>query len=135
VVVAFRLRRLDVTWGFGQVRALLIKVSARLMQLGLEERSVEPRDDLTLLDDRIEVGAEPLDVARHLTADLDRRHGLQRSGGADRVDDVAASDRRGLHLNFGAAATHVDRTGARSDGTDDQQADDYAFHVTPSQLI
>src|SRR4029450_10297494 len=118
-----------------EVGARLIQVGARLLQLGVEERRVELRDDLTLLYDRIEVGAEPLDVARHLTADLDRRDGLQRSGGTDGVDDVAASDRRGLHLNFGAAAAYVDRSGARSDGADDQQADDCAFHVTPSQLF
>ena len=40
-----------------------------------------------------------------------------------------------LHLNFGAAAAYVVRPGARSDGADDQQADDCAFHVTPSQSI
>ena len=37
----------------------------------------------------------------HLAADLDRRDRLQRAGGADRVDDVAAGERRGVDLDLG----------------------------------
>ena len=85
-----------------------------------KQRRIEPRDDLTLLDDRVEVGAEPLDVARHLAADLHRRDRLQRAGRADRVDDVAARDRRGVDLDLRSAAPDVVRAGARADGGDDQ---------------
>ena len=72
----------------------LTQIGARLLHLRLEERRIEPRDHLALVDDRVEVGAEPRDVARHLAADLHRRDRLQRAGGADRVDDLAAGHRR-----------------------------------------
>ena len=101
------LRAFEIALRLGQVRARLIQVRRRLLQLRVEQRRIEPRDDLTLLDDRVEVGAEPRDVARHLAADLHGRHRLQRPGRADRVDDVAARDRRRVDLNLGAAAADV----------------------------
>ena len=50
------------------------------------------RDDWPLPDLRVEVGAERLDGARHLRADLDGRHGLERTGGLNGCDDVALAD-------------------------------------------
>src|SRR5207237_4308001 len=103
-----------------------------LLELRLEERRIEPRDNRSLLHDRVEIGAEPGDVPRHLAADLHRRHRLERAGRADRVDDVAARDRRGHDLDVGAAALHVVRAGTRSDGRDDQETDDCSLHASMS---
>ena len=41
------------------------------------------------------------DDARHLRADVDRLDRLQRAGGADRFDDVAARDRLRHHRRLG----------------------------------
>ena len=71
------------------------QVRLRRLDLRLENRGVEPGDDLPLLHDRVEVGVELLDDARHLGADRDGGDRLQRAGGADPVDDVAA---RGLEV-------------------------------------
>ena len=49
-----------------------------LLDLRLRERRIEPRDDLALLDDRVEVGVELLDRPGHLRADLYGRHRLER---------------------------------------------------------
>ena len=52
-------------------------------------------------DDRVEVGVQLLDDARHLRADLDGLDRFQRAGGADRVDDVASRDRHGGDRRLG----------------------------------
>ena len=94
---------LEIALRLAQVGLRLRQVGARLLDLGLEQRRVEPGEDLALPDERVEVGVQLRDVARHLGADLDRRDRLQRAGRADRVDDVAAGDRGGGHRDFGAA--------------------------------
>ena len=110
---------LEVALCLGQVGARLRQVGARLLQLRVEHRRLEPRDDLALLDDRVEVGAEPADVARHLAADHDGRDGLERPGRSHRIDDIAARRRCGVHLQLGAAAAHVVRPDTRPDGGDE----------------
>src|SRR5947208_2953124 len=66
------------------------QVRAGLLDLRLEQRRFQPCDDLALVHDRIEVGAQVLDGPRHLAADLHRRDGLEGPRGAHRIDDVAA---------------------------------------------
>ena len=57
-------RAIQLAARLGQVGAGLHEVGLHLIELRVEQRRVEPRDDLALLDDAVEVGAEPLDVAR-----------------------------------------------------------------------
>ncbi len=119
---------LEIALRLGQVRLRLREVGLRLLQLRLEERRIELGDHLVLLDDRVEVGAEPGDVARHLAADLHRRHRLQRAGGADGVNDVAAADRRGLDLNVLLVAADVVGGAAAANRRDKEQDNDGFFH-------
>ena len=72
------------------------QVCARLLDLRLKEGRIEARQHLALAHERIEVGVELLDGARHLRADLNGRDGLELTGGADRFGDVAARDARGV---------------------------------------
>jgi len=88
---------LEIALSPGQIRAHLIQVRASLLDLGLEERRIERREHLPFVHDRVEIGAEPRDVAGGLAAHLDRRHRLDRPCGRNRVDDVAAGDLRRLH--------------------------------------
>src|SRR5205085_3008835 len=55
----------------------LLKIRARLLDLRLRDRRVELRDDLPLLDLRVEVGVQSRDRARSLTTDLHGRDGLK----------------------------------------------------------
>ena len=68
------------------------RLAPRLVHAGLEQRRLQPRDHLVLLDRRVEVGAQPVDGAGDLRAHLDGDHGLQEAGGAHEVDDVPAVD-------------------------------------------
>ena len=119
---------LQIALRLGQIRLCLRQIGAGLLQLRLEERRIEPRDHLSFAHDRIEVGAEPGDVARHLASHLHGRHRLERAGRADRIDDVTAADRRGLHLDVGCAAPDVVRPGACADGRDDDEDRDRSLH-------
>ncbi len=83
-----------------QVGARLNQVGLHLLELRVEQRRVQTRDHLALLDDGVEVGAKPRDVPRHLAADLNGRDGLKRAAGADGIDNVAAAQRRRVDLNF-----------------------------------
>ena len=61
-----------------------LHVGAGLAHAVLEGLGVEPRDELALLDRRVEVGEELLDLAAHLRADLhlrDRRDGARGGDG------------------------------------------------------
>ena len=78
---------LEVGLGANQVRA-------SLLDLRLEEGRIEARQHLPLAHQRVEIGVQLLDGARHLRADLNRRDGLQRAGRADRFREVAARDAR-----------------------------------------
>ena len=86
---------LDVGLGPDQVRL-------RLLDLRLEQRRIEPGEHLALPNDVVEVGVQRLDDAGHLAADVDRRHGLERPGGADGLHEVAPGhlDRRHLGLRL-----------------------------------
>ncbi len=115
-------------WALLRLACDLRQVGARLQQLRVEQRGIETGDHLALLHDRIEVGAQLRDVARHLTADLDGGDRLQRPGRADRVDDVAARDGGGVHRDLGGLLAQVVRGRAPADGGNDDQNDDDAFH-------
>ena len=89
-VLLFRVRELhaypvQIALRLREVRARLVQIGVCLLKLRLEQRRVEPRDDLALLDNRVEVRPEPLNIAGYLTADLNGRHRLQRTGGANCV--------------------------------------------------
>ena len=107
----------------------LCEIRARLFDRGLEERRVEAGDHLAFVDDGVEVGAEPRDVAGYLAADLHRRHGLQRARCADGVDDLAARDRRGVHRDVGVLVLDVVRARAGADDADDREDGDRALHT------
>ena len=77
-------------------------VGVLLLDLGLDQRRVEPRDDLSLVDDRVEVGVELLDRAGHLGADIHGLHGLERAGRRNGVDDVTPGT--GMVVTFGSGA-------------------------------
>ena len=72
----------------------LFEVRARLPDLRLRDGRVELRNDLPLLDLRVEVGVERGDRSRRLAADLHGRDGLQRAGRRDCVAQVAPLDLR-----------------------------------------
>jgi hypothetical protein len=112
----------------------LQQVGLRLIDLRRQERRVQPGDHLTLLHDRVEVGAEPADVARYLAAHLNGRHRLERSSRSDGVDDFPPRDRRGIDLNLTAVAAHVVGAGSGAHGGDDDQTDDRAFHDAPFRV-
>ena len=82
----------EVALGLGEVRVRLRQVGPRLLGLGFEQRRVEAREHLTLLHERVEVGAEERDVPGYLAADLHGGHRLERAGRSDGFDDVAARD-------------------------------------------
>jgi hypothetical protein len=109
--------------------------SRSLLQLRVEQRRVEPRDHLALSDDAVEIGAEPLNVARHLAADLDRGDRLQRPGRAHRVDDLAAADRRRVDLDLGAVAPGVQNPRADADGDQDRQRNEGSLHAGVTQPL
>jgi hypothetical protein len=96
-VVQRHAETLDISVGADEVRPVLL-------HLRLEQRTVEARQYLAALDDRIEVGSERFDGARHLRPHLNAGDCLKSAGRADGVDDGAASHwrrdegRRGLDL-------------------------------------
>jgi hypothetical protein len=57
-----------------------LDVRAGLVDRRLEERRVDPRDDLPSTDDRVEVGGQLLDRPRHLAAHEDHDHGVEVAG-------------------------------------------------------
>ena len=122
-------RAIELAPRFGQVGACLDEVRLHLLELRIEQRRIEPRDDLALLDDAVEVGAEPLDVAGHLAADLNGCHRLQGSGRADGVDDVAAIDGRGRDLDLGAVTLGIPGADAAADDGEQDDRDNGAFHI------
>jgi hypothetical protein len=79
------------------------EVGAHLRHARFERRGVEPRDDLPALDDRVEIGSQARDRARHLGPDLDRRDSLKQAGGADDLGDVSSVDDSRLEASSRAA--------------------------------
>jgi hypothetical protein len=69
-----------------------VPVRARLLDCGFVEPRIEPRDHLTTLDARSEVGEELGDPAGHLAADLNRDQRGQRAGRRDAPHEIAALD-------------------------------------------
>ena len=69
-----------------------------LIDLRLQQRRIEPRDDLALPDLRVEVGIQRLNRAGHLGAHLHGRDGLERARGFDGFHHVAARDLGGHEL-------------------------------------
>ncbi len=65
----------------------------------------------------------------HLGADLDRRDRIERAGGADALDDVAAGHGRGGDLGFGTGPGVVIPAHARGHRRDDNEGDDRLFHI------
>src|SRR4029453_9038871 len=104
------------------------EVGFRLLELCLEQRGIELRDHLTFANDRVEIGVEFRDRAGDLTADLDRRDGLQSSGCTNGVDDVPSRHGCRVHRGLGAVAAHVVRPCAGTHGRDHEEKSKYALH-------
>ncbi|MCU0897823.1 MAG: hypothetical protein MUC55_10010 [Burkholderiales bacterium] len=75
-----------------QRRSRRLDVSFGLAHFELERFRVDLRDQLALLDRRVEIDEQILDLPRHLRADLDRRHRRERSGCGDDRSERAALD-------------------------------------------
>ena len=82
-----RPRALDLGLLVEDVRLGRIHVGASLFDLRLEGRGVDPGDHLALTHDGVEIGVEPLDLARDLGADLHRRDGVEVARRRDCGDD------------------------------------------------
>ena len=90
----------------------------------LKQGRIQPRKHLTLAHERIEVGVELLDGARHLRADLHGCDGLKLAGGADRFGDVAARHARGVNgRSDRLLAVPIVAVGGGPDGSDDPDDD------------
>ena len=106
------------------------QVRLRLFDRRAEERLIQPREDLSLADDRIEVGVKRLDAARDLAADLDGRHRLERSCRRNPVDDRAAGDHVCRYDGARVATAGVER--AHGDGCrreEPAENRESAFHI------
>ena len=77
------------------------------LDLGVEERWVEPRDYLALVHDAVEVGSQLADGARHLRAYLRRDNRLERTGGGHATHDVARGCEGGLKVRRRRVAVHA----------------------------
>ena len=97
---------------------------ARLRQLVLQLRGVEPREHLARCHDVVVVDEHRLDGARELAADVDLVGRLQVAGGRHRHDEVAAPDGLGAVLDgtLAVAGEPQQRAGEHRDpGADERQ--------------
>ncbi len=122
-------RAIQLAVGPGEVGPGLAQVGLHLPQLRVEQRWIEPRHDLTLLDDGIEIRAEPLDVAGDLAAHLHGGDGLQGARRADAIDDVSARHRHGRNRNFSGLSPQIPRPGRDRDHRHGHEDDDRSLHI------
>ncbi len=136
VLLGQRLRTLELLLRVvaGDLQPLQIRLGARdvcslLFDLRVQDRRVEPRDDLALLHEVVEVGVEVLDDAADLRAHLHGRDGFERARCLDGLDHVAAGNLRRPHLGFLGVLAHVIPAAGAAD--DREQDDDRyeLFHV------
>ena len=132
-------RVLDVGAGPLDLRLLIqhrglgrLDVGLRLIDLGREDVRVDPRDDLVLLHDRVEVDQEVFDLAGNLAPDLHRDDRVEIAGGRDRGGEGTALDADRPEFGDAAAALGVEVAPHR---TPHQQGDDDEGNDPLHQLI
>ncbi len=99
------------------------EVGPGLFDLRLEQRRIEPCDDLTFADDRIEVGVQFLDRSGNLRANLNGCDGLNGPRRSDGIDDVTLRDGRRGDGGFRSGLS-IAVVGANSRCDDGQRSND-----------
>src|SRR5262249_36599924 len=109
-----------------------LEIGLGLIDLGQEDVRVDPRNDLVLLHDRVEVDQEILDLTGHLTTDLHRDDGVEIAHSRDGRGKGAALNPDQAVFRHAATALNVEIT---PDRATDQYGDDDERNDSLHQLL